>query len=144
MLAWSGVGNRKVSHDILTSCCPLAPSGGEAAEAPAKEPAAANPRGGITEAYPYKDPTGQQCSVFISHAGEQKQLLAAFLKEGLEARYPGLRGRVFLDDMSLPRGGNAMEGIYHSLRDAFVGEWPALAGIEHRTWHAWQACVAGM
>jgi hypothetical protein len=76
----------------------------------------------ITERYPYQDPTGQQFDVFLSHAGQQKVNVAGILKEKLEQGYPALRGRVFLDDISLPRGDIARECIYKSLRDSFVGE----------------------
>jgi hypothetical protein len=59
--------------------------------------------------------------VFISHAGEQKAMVD-FLHEKLEKDQPGLRGLVFLDEHSLQQGDEAMEKIYHSLRDAFVGK----------------------
>jgi hypothetical protein len=84
--------------------------------------AAAYVRTAITEAYPYKEPTGKDYSVFISHAGKQKHLLGGFLKKELEQRYPALKGRVFLDDISLERGDDAMDVIYTSLRDSFVGK----------------------
>jgi hypothetical protein len=78
---------------------------------------------GIAAAYPYQEPTGKGCRVFISHAGEQKWSFATFLKEGLELRYPALRGGgLFLDDVSLPKGGDSMKSIYTSMCDSFVGE----------------------
>jgi hypothetical protein len=75
----------------------------------------------ITERYPYQPPTGQQCRVFISHAGEQKAMVD-FLHEKLEKECPALKGRVFLDERSLQGGDAAMEKMYHSLRDALVGK----------------------
>jgi hypothetical protein len=85
--------------------------------------AVAPTRSAIVAAYPYKQPTGHPYSVFISHAGGQKHFVAASLKEGLEQRFPALKGRVFLDDVSLQVGDAAMKGIYKSLRNSFVGEW---------------------
>jgi hypothetical protein len=77
--------------------------------------------------YPYKPPTRGKHLVFLSHAGEQKHMAVDFLREGLEQRYPALRGRVFVDDISLQRGDDAMEVIYKTLRNSFVGGAPSFA-----------------
>jgi hypothetical protein len=84
----------------------------------------------ITERYPYQRPTGRKCRVFISHAGEQKNSLVDILKEGLEEQHPALKVErgVFVDELSLQAGEDAMRGIYESLRDAFVGESHSFPG----------------
>jgi hypothetical protein len=102
---------------------------------PAAVAAPGGASGSITERYPYQEPTGKKCLVFISHAGEQKEKVVVFVKEKLEQIYPALRGRVFLDDLSLERGDDAMSVIHESLRDAFVG-----AALHGSTFLPWLGC----
>jgi hypothetical protein len=103
----------------------------------------------ITEGYPYQPPTGQQCWVFISHAGEQKKLLVDIVREKLKIEYPALKveeGGVFVDEHWLKGGDAAFKKMYESLRDAFVGEsnsagsWADL--VHATTRHQPQNCAA--
>jgi hypothetical protein len=74
-------------------------------------------------------PTGRLCRVFISHAGEDKRYIVAFLHEVFKERYPEVE--VFLDEESLTPGGAALPGIHAALGDAFVGDCPLLSQLEH-------------
>jgi hypothetical protein len=76
----------------------------------------------ITQGREYRPPTGRQCRVFISHAGEEKRGFVAFLLEEFNRRYPALE--VFVDEYSLKMGGSAMPAIEAALGDAFVGAPP--------------------
>jgi hypothetical protein len=60
--------------------------------------------------------------VFLSHAGAQKRDFVAFLLEGLENKYPPLKGKVFMDENSLRVGGAAFDTMYKALQDAVVGK----------------------
>jgi hypothetical protein len=74
----------------------------------------------ISQARAFKQPSGELCHVFISHAGEQKALFVDVLHEAFRQRYPAVK--VFVDERSLQGGGNAMRSIFDNLADAFVGE----------------------
>ena len=71
--------------------------------------------------FPYQEPTGKLCRVFLSHSGKCKQLVKLVKVELLKS-YPALKDSVFLDEDSLKGGDKNMEVIYTSMRDAFVGK----------------------
>jgi hypothetical protein len=79
------------------------------------------------ESLRYQQPTGKQCSVFISHAGPTMLTLADQMKSVLEHRLPVLKGTVFLDEWTLRPKDSGMDVVYESARDAFVGTAPASA-----------------
>jgi hypothetical protein len=83
-------------------------------------PAGATIGTSISQARAFKQPCGELCRVFISHAGEQKAVFVDMLHEAFRQRYPALK--VFVDERSLQGGGDAMQGIFDSLADAYVGE----------------------
>ena len=66
-----------------------------------------------------QEPTGKVWRVVISHAGEQKRVFVDFLYEAFQERLPLVK--VFLDEYSLPKGGDAPPTIHAALQDAFVG-----------------------
>jgi hypothetical protein len=74
----------------------------------------------ISQASEFKQPSGELCHVFISHAGEQKAVFVDMLHEAFRQRYPAVK--VFVDERSLQGGGDAMRGIFDNLADAFLGE----------------------
>jgi hypothetical protein len=77
-----------------------------------------------------KEPTGKQCHVFISHAGEQKHDFVDFVKKGFEDHYANVKA--FVDEYDLQPGDAAMEEMHKHLGDAFVGECGG-------SWHSQQA-----
>jgi hypothetical protein len=62
----------------------------------------------------------QPCHVFLSHAGEQKQIFVDFVMDAFKTRCPNLN--VFLDEYCLEPCGAAMLNIRFALQDALVGE----------------------
>jgi hypothetical protein len=68
--------------------------------------------------------SGDRYQVFLSHAGEQKRDFVDFLESRFKTYHPAVN--VFLDEYSLPKGGEAMDGICAALRDACVGGCPCI------------------
>jgi hypothetical protein len=58
--------------------------------------------------------------VFISHAGEQKRGFVDFLLDKFNELHPALK--VFVDEYTLDKGGDALPAINAALGDAFVGK----------------------
>jgi hypothetical protein len=75
----------------------------------------------ISQGGDFSPPTGKKCHGFISHAGLQQRDFVDFLLKEFNVNYPAVE--VFVDERSLPKGGEAMPAINAALADAFVGEW---------------------
>jgi hypothetical protein len=91
----------------------------------------------IVQVCGYKVPTGKQCHVFISHAGEEKRGFVDFLLADFNKRYPALT--VFVDDYSLKVGGDAMSAMSAALQDAFVGTLSTAANVPQSMATQWSA-----
>jgi hypothetical protein len=74
----------------------------------------------VMAAVDFVPPTGKQCHVYISHAGETRQDLVHFLREAIASTSPALH--VFLEEHPLPPSRGMRPTALAALQDAFVGE----------------------
>jgi hypothetical protein len=96
------------------------PPGGHGTHAERTTSASATLQAPAADSGPLKEATGKLGQVFISHTGAQKRDFVDFLEAEFNDRFPALT--LFLDDYSLPRTADELEGIRGAVEDAFVGK----------------------